>query len=140
MLLGFSPSCVAEVAGGAPERRSWLPLSRFLTIKHSHFSSPALDKGTKEALGASSETFGVLDGPALPRHDPATQVGCGAAWQDRQRDLGEEKSGRQCARAVPNASLTPVFLSCLISLELLQACVRVSPSSPLLQQKSGRAL
>lgn len=41
---------------------------------------------------------------------------------------------------MPDSSLALVLLLCLISLELLQACVRVSPSSPFLRQKSGRAL
>lgn len=143
ILLGFSPLVGCRSGWGGSRRaagRSRLPLSRFPTIRRSHFASPVLDKGTEEPLGASSETFGVSDGPALPPRDPVTRVSCGTAWQDRQRGLGEEKSGGEYARAVPDASLAPVFLSCLISLELLQACVRASPSSPLLQQKSGRAL
>lgn len=49
----------------------------------------------------------------------------------RRRVLGHREGG-----------LCPVLpgLWCLMSLELLQACVRGSPSAPLLRQKSGRAL
>lgn len=50
--------------------------------------------------------------------------------------------GRRGALGHHECGLCPFLpcLWCLMSLELLQACVRGSPSAPLLRQKSGRAL
>lgn len=107
--------------------------------------SPALEKGP-ESLREHPQR--PLDSTAFPPHDPAVRECYGAAyWQPGETSKGvwvkfwEERSGRKSnAWVMSDSSLTLVLLLCLISLELLQACVRVGPSSPFLRQKSGRAL
>lgn len=135
-------------------KASYFWITNYLLLRFFKSSPGGLARGPERDKGPES----LREQPQRPlacqmvqRYLPMTQppgraVGLPAGSLVRQAkafgwNIWEERSGRRpYAWVMPDSSLTPVLLSCLILLELLQACVGVGPRSPFLQQKSGRAL